>query len=409
MSKHHKRSQKPSHPEHQHQQRWGKQQQAMRENQFARDMQYFADNGQFDTEAQQQETLARVLWNSQDWRHEAEFSDLVFDPYDNERALQQAWNEMEFDPEAYEQLSEEEQDDEDFELHALAIERVLTPEIQKDFSRRLDRFRARLRHQRQWETLAEASLVQLTLESEDTEDVLTWPECMLIFTLHTEAVDRYLELQTAAETAMNQALQTLGKSPEDELSEAEREQFEELVQTAAGDTPGLLEFLDRTTDEAYDEALRAVRDAVFFFGLFSQEEAEEMLHRFTTTLLQANPQGAAPEDLSRDALAKVDRAIANMVAIYLTEIDTPQRRLDLYQLARTRLAEAEAEAEEPLNAQAELLQQFLEDETLPLADNEFFQAVLMGEANYYLQLAAQTKEDDAPDLADDDQPDEDSA
>jgi hypothetical protein len=106
------------------QKRWGKQQKALREKRLLGDMRYFVDNGWFDNGTRQQEALASALWSSQEWRREPEFADLAFDLYLNQRALQQAWHEMEFDPEAFQQLQEDDQADENFQLHALAIERL---------------------------------------------------------------------------------------------------------------------------------------------------------------------------------------------------------------------------------------------------------------------------------------------
>lgn len=397
MSKQSKRSKEQRQEERERQQRWGKQQKALHEKQLLRDMQPLTANGGFATEALQERVVAQALSDSQGWRHEPEFADLVFDPYVNRHALEQAWHEMEFDPEAFERLSEDEQDEQTLELHVLALGRVLTPQFKKDFLRCLERFRGRLRQKRQWEPLAQASLVQLLLESELQPDESAWPECLLIFQLHTEAVDRYVELQNAAETAMTQALQTLGKTAEDELNEAESAQLEELLQEAARSTPGLLDYLERTTDEVFDDALHAVRGGLFFFNLFSPEETQAFMHRFVAALVAANPQRADPEDLSPEEVAEVDEAITNAVAVYLDDLDTPQRRAEFYQLARVRLAETAAQAEDPLKSQAELLQHFLEDETLPLADNELFQAALMGEADFYFKLTKRSRGDDSPD------------
>jgi hypothetical protein len=408
MSKRSKHSKDKYSTERARQKRWGKQQKVLHEKQFLDDMQFFVENGYFETEARQQEALEHSLWSSQEWRGEPEFSDLAFDPYLNQRALQQAWHEMEFDPEAFKQLSEDEQADENFELRALAIERLLTSEFKKQFTARFERFRERLRQREQWEPLAQASMVQFMLEKDDGQQVSAWPECMLIFQLHDEAVERYSTLQDAAETALTQALYQLGKATGDELTDDEQEQLEELLQAADRTTPGLLEFLDRSTDEAFDEALRAMRDSIFFFNLFSLEETDVFMNRFVAALVKANPRRAAPEDLEPEEVAAADDAIAQAVAVYLDELDTPQRRSELYDLARTRLAVAATQAEDPLRDQAELLLQLLEDDSLPLADNDFFQAALMGETNFYLQRAARQQDGDATDRRDDQFPDAES-
>jgi hypothetical protein len=390
---------------HERRKRWGKQQKALREKQLLGDMQHFVDNGWFSTDVRQQEALANSLWSSQDWRREPEFADLAFDPYLNQRALQQAWHEMEFDPDAFQQLSEDDQADENFQLHALAIERLLTPAFKQQFHARLEQFRQRLRETLQGELLAQASLVQLLLENDDAQADSAWPECMLIFQLHTEAVDRYLDLQSAAEAALEQALQRLGKTTGDALSDAEQVQLEELLQAADRATPGLLDFLDRSTDQAFDEALQAVRDAIFFVNLFSLDEADAFMRRFVAALVEANPLQGEPEALPSDETTAVDDAIQQVVCNYLIELDTPRRRRELYQQARTHLIEAVANAAEPLCDQAEILLQLVDDDTLPLAENAFFQAALMGEAHYHFQITP-PQDDPSIDPDDEDRPDD---
>ncbi len=390
---------------HERQKRWGKQQRALREKQLLGDMQHFVDNGWFDTDIRQQEALANSLWGSQEWRSEPEFADLTFDLYLNQRALQQAWHEMEFDPDAFQQLSEDDQADENFQLHALAIERLLTLAFKQQFHARLEQFRRRLRETQQGELLAQASLVQLLLENDDSQADSTWPECMLIFQLHMEAVDRYLALQNAAEAALEQALQRLGRMTDDALTDAEQEQLEALLQAADRATPGLLEFLEHSTDQVLDEALQAVRDAIFFFNLFSLDEADAFTRRFVAALVEANPQHVEPDALPPEETAAVDEAIQQVVFNYLIELDTPRRRRELYQQARARLAEAVSSLAEPLCDQAKLLLQLVEDDALPLAENAFFQAALMGEAHYQFQLTP-PQDDRPPDSDDKDQSDD---
>lgn len=382
------------------QKRWGRQQKALHENQLQRDMDFYTERGMLAGTTHWQETAAQALWDSQAWRSEPEFADLAFDPFVCWTAVKQAGQEMEFDPAEHAALPEDEQDAEDFELQTLAIERVLTPLFKKNFYARLEQFRQRLRHEEQLERLAQASLVQYVLETAERQNESAWPECLLIFQLHSDAVDQYIRWQEAAHTALLAAFQTLGKTPEDVLTAAEQEQINVLLEETARATPGLIEFLDHAAEEAFDDALQALRDTVFFLNLFTPAEVDGFARQFMTALVAANPQQANPEDLTPDEVAAIDDTIFQAIVDYLNELDTPLRRAELYQQAATRLTEIAAQAEKPLEGQAELLLQLLDDDTQPLADNDFFQAAIMGETNYYFHLSDEASTGDDPDIDD---------
>ena len=86
---------------------------------------------------------------------------------------------------------------------------LLLPEIKKDFLRRLERYRQRLRAGKRWEALAQAGLVQMILETSDDSREEVWPECMLVYQIHYEAIEEYLRLQEAAGEVLDHALTTL--------------------------------------------------------------------------------------------------------------------------------------------------------------------------------------------------------
>jgi hypothetical protein len=179
--------------------RWGQQQKTLHASQLMRDVAYYEERGLFTAQAAWSETASQVLWDSQNWRSEPEFRDLSLDPYQTGQAMSLAWEELQFDPAEFEELSDADKDDRNFELNARAIAHNLSPEFKRDFLRRLERYRLRLRANKRWEVLAQAGLTQMILETSDQTDEAVWPECMLIYQIHYEAVSEYLRLQEAAE------------------------------------------------------------------------------------------------------------------------------------------------------------------------------------------------------------------
>jgi uncharacterized protein (DUF1697 family) len=363
--------------------RWGQQQKTLRANQLMRDLTYYEEQGLFASQAKWSETTSQVLWDSQQWRDEPEFRNLAFDPYRTGQAMNLAWQELQFDPEEFEQLSDADKDDRNFELNARAIRVNLSPEFKKDFLQRLERYRLRLRTIRQWEALAQAALVQMVLETSDQAGEAAWPECMLVYQLHYEAVDEYLRLQEAADTALGQAMQTIGHTEDTldaQLTDEQRTQITTNVEQAARHTPGLLDFLKRAADDMIDEALSAVQDAELQCHLFTKQETDLFFAYFLAALVEGSAGQTSPEDLPPDKRAQVQQLIDEAVADCLDKIDTPQRRAELYATARTVLQDLQKYADlEHTRSRATLLLPLLDDESTALADNEFFIAAISGE------------------------------
>src|SRR5512143_3509732 len=179
MGKHSRQSKDKRKAERDRKKRWGQQQKALHANQLTRDLAYYDERGLFTSQAVWNETASQVLWDSQNWRGGIEFLDLAFEPYQTGQAMSQAWQELQFNPEEFKQLSDADQDDRNFELNARAIEINLSPEFKRDLLQRLERYRRRLRSGKRWEALAQAALVQTILETSDQAGEAAWPECML--------------------------------------------------------------------------------------------------------------------------------------------------------------------------------------------------------------------------------------
>jgi hypothetical protein len=401
MSKHSKQSKDKRNAERDRKKRWGQQQKDMRANQLARDLAYYEERGLFASPAKWSETASQVLWDSQQWRGEPEFRDLAFDPYRTGQAMNRAWQELQFDPDEFNQLSDEDKDDRNFELNSRAIGVSLSTEFKKNFLQRLERYRLRLRTGKQWEALAQVALVQMVLETSDQAGETAWPECMLVYQIHYEAVDEYLRLQEAAETALEQTMQTI-EHTEDisdaQLTDEQRTQINATLEQTARHTPGLLDFLQDAADDMIDEALSALQDAELHCHLFTKHETDQFFAYFLAALVESGAGQTPPEDLPPDKRAEVQQHIDEAGADCLDEIDTPQRRAELYATARTALQSLqEHAAQEQTRSRAALLLSLLDDDSVPLADNEFFIAAISGE--FGAQWQAEEEDADSHDEA----------
>jgi hypothetical protein len=365
--------------------RWGQQQKALHASLLNRDLTYYEERGLFNSSAVWNETASQVLWDSQEWRHEPEFRDLALEPYRTGQAMALAWQELKFDPVEFNRLADEEKDDRNFELNAHALALNLTPEFKKDVLQRLERYRRRLRAAQRWEALAQAGLVQMILETSDLADEHAWPECMLIYQLHHEAVGEYVRLQEAAEAAMGEALQALSNTNDNldqPLTSEQETRLGDTLEQAAQHTPGLLDYLTHAADDLIDVALVAVQKDELRLRLFTKQEIDLFFAHFLTALVESGAGHIAPEDLPLDKRAKVQQDLDNAVADCMDEIDTPERRVELYQAARLALKDVrEHAASEQIRLHAVTLLPLLDDENLPLAENEFFSAAISGESD----------------------------
>jgi hypothetical protein len=382
MGKRSQQSKEKRKAERERKKRWGQQQKTLHASQLMRDVAFYEERGLFTSQSVWSETASQVLWDSQNWRSEPEFRDLAFDPFHTGQAMSQAWQELLFDPEEFDQLSDADKDDRNFELNARAIALNLSPEFKKDFLRRLERYRLRLRANKQWEALAQAGLTQMILETSDQASEAAWPECMLIYQVHYEAVGEYLRLQEAAETALDQALQSIGR-PADKsdtrMTEEEHAQLSAQLEQAAQRTPGLLDFLERAADDLVDEALAAVQKGELQFDLFTDQETDQFFAYFLAALVENGVGQTLPEDLSPDKAAKIRQRIDEAIAECLDQIDTPERRAALYAAARAAVQQHMQENTGASPNYADLLFPLLDDASVPLADNVFFIAAISGE------------------------------
>ncbi len=388
--------------ERERQKRWGQQQKSLHANQLARDLAYYEEQGLFASQTKWSETASQALWDSQDWRGEPEFRDLTFDPYQVGQAMHQAWEELQFDPDVFEKLSEEDKEDRNFELNACAIQLLLLPEMKKDFLRRLERYRQRLRASKRQEALAQVSLVQMILETGDEAGEAAWPECMLVYQIHYEAIGEYLRLQEAAGTVLDHALTAIERDTsltELNLTEAEQERVSATLEQAAQHTPGLLDFLQQAANDILDEALSAVHAAEINCQLFTTRETNLCFAYFVAALGDTESGQVMPDELSSKERDAVRQHIDDALADCLDEIDTPARRAELYAAARTALQHLSLQAEQDqIKSQAQLLLPLLHDDTVPLADNEFFTTALVGE--FGARMKAESESGAAQDDAD---------
>ncbi len=390
MAKHGKPSKEKRQAERDRQKRLALEKKQQQHARLMRDMAFYADRDILESPPAWGEVSIESLWQSQNWRGEPEFAPLRFNAHDAGKAMETAFAELEFDPVQLSQLSEDERDDRTFELNAHAIHLYLTPAFKRDLLQRLVRFRERLRFHHESETLAQASLVQLMLQSEAEEVQKVWGQCMLVYQLHLEAVNEFVRLSDAAETAIKPALDLLS---EDMTALAIAQAAEQgtagvELEQAMKTVPGLRDFLYQSADRVVEQAGQAVFNGDLVLDLFTPEElagfAERFAERFTGAIVKAGVDPGQPTRVKMKTMQRIGGDIFATITDGLKAIDTPPRRAALYTAAREHLQQMMQQSGQDALFAASLLTTLKEDEGSPLAENYLLTRALFGELRRYL-------------------------
>jgi hypothetical protein len=300
---------------------------------------------------------------------------------------------MEYDTDTVEKLPPDDQELEQLKLHGLALETLLTEKLKQDFFRRLDRFRQRLRAAHTAEALAQAALVQSILEPDDTPCEV-WVSCLLLYQTFGAALDRYWELEDAADALFDQFEHTGDISPADPFVDLNKQQLQEMQQ-AIDRTPGLREFMERRLAGDIEDGLWALSQGQFRLNLFTSEELESFGQVVVNNLRAQGIDLSAtqPQDLSPGKRNRIFRGLFVAAGKWLDKLETPQRRAAIDARAHQQL-QAIAEEDTELGTLAAVLLGIFEDEAdYSLGDCSIYTNALQGELNDYLDQSPSDEAD----------------
>ncbi|MBI5567326.1 MAG: hypothetical protein HY870_20675 [Chloroflexi bacterium] len=381
MAKRSKPSKEKKQAERDRRKRLAAEQKTQHQNQLMRDLAFYADRNLFESEAAWSEAATEALWASQNWRDEPEFAGLAFDIYASGQVMMDTWEQLQIDVEALKQLSDDERDDKGFELHAAAISHVLTPEFKHDFFTRLDRFRQRLRARHEREQLAQAAMVHLVLEtSAGSAEVgdMAWAECMLVYGVFIEAVQRFVDLSEAAGALVENSNIADPDVLLDQLATGDSDPQTAALVEKARQTPGLMDFLQHQSDQLIDTALQTILDDRLQLELFTAEDLLDFQQAFIAALstVRVDLDLTRPDRLTDRQVQRVAESIDNAARDWLDALDEA-RVTELYTVARQRLTEFAHQSDEIAPQAAMLLPLVADDDDELPGDNDVFVYTLL--------------------------------
>jgi len=316
------------------------------------------------------------MYKSSRWRTEPEFADLSFDPVDAGRTITRIVSEEPDLADQVKRLRGSAREDKAFDVNRRAIEAMISPAFKQQFFTRLSRFRQRLRDLHNRETLAQAALVDMTLRTPGKSGEL-WGACMLVYQIFIDAVDQYFRLSDATETAIMSAQPTLGDVSIESVLQAPfgAHPAESALLEATKKTPGLMDFLQRQAYDMIDEALGALFTAQINLGLFTKEELETLVERTADLFAQEGWENF--QAVGKAERRRLAESLHSLAVETLGEIDTPERRAEIFSTARQRVKELSRQKERE-GGLAAALAVLLSEET-PLGESSIMTRAFLGE------------------------------
>ncbi len=343
---------------------------------LVKDLTYLAERGVMASTERFEDAAFDAMYKSSRWRTEPEFADLSFDPVDAGRTITRIVSEEPDLADQMKRLRGSAREDKAFDVNRRAIDAAMSPAFKQQFFTRLDRFRQRLRTQGNRETLAQAALVDMTLRMPGKSGEL-WGACMLVYQIFIDAVDQYFRLSDATETAIMSAQQTLGDVSIESVLQAPfgAHPAESALLEATKKTPGLMDFLQQQAYDMIDEALGALFTAQINLGLFTKEELETLVERTADLFGQEGWENF--QAVGKAERRRLAESLYNLAVETLGEIDTPERRAEIFSTARQRVKELSRQKERE-GGLAAALAVLLSEET-PLGESSIMTRAFLGE------------------------------
>ncbi len=357
---------------------------------LAEDIKPFLSSLQTGSDESDIEQLMLSLMDSAEIAEEPEFEKILIDP---SRAVQTYINvakEMGFaEPEQLDQLPEEEQEDQTFEIIAGATRRLLDNELRQEIIDALNNLRLRQKRSGQRTAVGKTAALQSFLSDRKAKEF--WPMIGLTQAITHRSIEAGFQLwETSTEV--------LG---EDDVEEEQAPQslFEKVAQSgvaqklsgALAKVPGLRGFLEKQVDQIWEEGEQAVFSGELYLGLYTQEELLAGVDIFKTVIdLDGEP--VPPSKLDPADLQAKSQALFTQIEAYLTQQLTSERVNEL----RAQVKELSNMPDFPKKYASFLLMlnQYLADELAVENEFPFLVRAFFGEIRAAATSAAQEAAED---------------
>jgi len=278
------------------------------------------------------ERLLTTLMASDSMADEPEFKEIFVDPMLCLDTFSEIVQEMGIEPESMSKLPDEEREDAQMTIREEITRRLLTDELRQDIIDGLNDLRLRLKqsggHQ---EKVAQAAMLQSFLTSaspvEPGGDMGSgiWPMLGLVQAIFMRGLMIGFELMEAA----REVEETLGlDESEVALPEALAQSsiLRQKVDSLLKKVPGLLGFMKKHTDKAWEEGVDALFTGDLYLELYSPEELATAFDIFGAAFRPDLAEEIETQDpLQLKVAEKEFAALIQQLDDYLTQLFTPER------------------------------------------------------------------------------------
>jgi hypothetical protein len=268
--------------------------------------------------------LAPVL-GSEELVDEPEFDGIYFHPNQSVYTFVEITEERELEPDEFDDLPEEEQDDLNLAMLQEMTNRLLTEDLAQEIIDALERLRQRARREGQDKLVAQAAAILAFLGEAEVRSGV-WTAVGLVQGLAQRSLSAGFEM-----VAIVGQMEESGEVPAWITEQAPfPEEFSKSpvvqeVEAVLERYPGLVEFMAEENERLWEEGMEALFSGELYLELFTVEELEPGFELFEDTL------GAVVEEVGSTSpgFAQAAEAFTSGVQEHLTTLLTPERTEEL--------------------------------------------------------------------------------
>lgn len=311
-------------------------------------------------------------FETEDFLDEPEFADIDLDPFNAMKTYIEIAEEQGLAPSDFDQMDEDDRTAKIEELLDLAIERLLTPQLCKEFHKGFTALRHRLRSERRFDDLALVAAAQTLLDDKESPKLVT----------AVGVIRRFVNEQIQAGFALGQELMEMEKdqkdneflTPEQIYIQINESSVVRKLEKVIGRIPGLRRILEKQVDKISEEGRKAVFTGELDLQIYSETELDHA--RQIVEDLYSVSQGSA--DSGQTFLQQHGKEMIYKLDEYIEQLFTPERLEQLRQYL-LQLTRDPAYGNSKWLAFLLMLQQAMAEEDGALYERRFLITALMGE------------------------------
>ncbi|MCP5095135.1 MAG: hypothetical protein GY943_06255 [Chloroflexi bacterium] len=333
------------------------------------------------------ENISKILSESIEWVDEPEFADIFLSPIESMEAFASEIEKRGYSPQSFAELDQDAQDDLHIEITRKIITQLLTNDKRQDIVDALDTLSQRWRRHRKKQQADEVTIARLFLTDfaqEMSEDA--WLMLGLIHALIERSIAAGFEIMKASHPSLT--AQADNDFSIIDVIESIPAIAEKSVDKLLKRVPGLRRFLEKQSDEVWDEGMNAVYTGDLYLELFTEDElngAVQIMQTLATKVKSRTQSNKIPNKQLKSFVHQIDEYVIGLI--------TPARLTQL----RTRIREIlqKEQVDRHWLPFVAMLYGYFREEDAVEQERPFLSRIIMGELRIAVeQMATATDEEE---------------